>query len=76
MLQFNWLSQPVTPFMANERGRAAHPALAGWARTFCLSPLGNIGQHSNHPAVIEAREKIKKYRAAAAGKLNNLIRSP
>lgn len=76
MLQFNWLSQPVTPFMANERGRAAHPALAGWARTSRLSSLWNSGQHSNHPAVIEAREKIKQYGAAAARKLISLIRAP
>lgn len=76
MLQFNWLLQPLAPFMANEQVRAAHPALAGWARTSRLSPLGNIGQHSNQPAVIEAREKIKQYGAAAAGKLISLIRSP
>ena len=76
MLQFNWLLQPVAPFIANERGRATHPAFAGWARSCSLSPLGNIGQHSNHPAVIEAREKIKQYGAAAAGKLISLICSP
>jgi hypothetical protein len=62
--------------MANERGRAAHPALAAWAKTSRLSPLGNIGQHSNHPVVIETREKIKQYGAAAAGKLMSLLRSP
>lgn len=76
MLQFDWLLQPVAPFIANERGRAAHPAFAGWARSCSLSPLGNIGHHSNHPAVIEAREKIKQYGAAAAGKLISLICSP
>lgn len=58
--------------MANERARTAHPALAGWARATRLNPLGEIGQHSDHPSVIEARDQIKRYGAAAAANLVSL----
>lgn len=61
--------------MVNERARAAHPALAGWARASRLNPLSNIGLHSDHPSVIEARERIKRYGAAAASNLMSLIRT-
>ena len=61
--------------MVNKRARAAHPALAGWARASRLNPLSNIGLHSDHPSVIEARERIKRYGAAAASNLLSLIRT-
>lgn len=62
--------------MANDRARAAYPALAGWAKTSRLNPLGDIGRYSDHPSVIETRERIKRYGAEAAGKLVSLLRSP
>jgi hypothetical protein len=61
--------------MANERARAAHADLADWAKTSRLNPLAGIGRHNDHPSVIEARERIKRYGAMAAGKLVALIRS-
>lgn len=61
--------------MAHDRARAAYPALANWAKTSRLNPLGKIGQHSDNPSVIEARELIKRYGAEAAGKLVTLLRT-
>lgn len=61
--------------MAHDRARAAYPALANWAKTSRLNPLGEIGRHSDNPSVIEARELIKRYGAEAAGKLVTLLRS-
>lgn len=61
--------------MVNERACAAHPALAGWAKASRLNPLGEIGRHSDHPSVIETRERIKRYGAAAAGNLMSLTRT-
>lgn len=61
--------------MAHDRARAAFPALANWAKTSRLNPLGEIGRHSDNPSVIEARELIKRYGAEAAGKLVTLLRS-
>lgn len=61
--------------MAHDRARAAYPALANWAKTSRLNPLGEIGRHSDNPSVIEARELIKRYSTEAAGKLVTLLRS-
>lgn len=61
--------------MAHDRARAAYPALANWAKTSRLNPLGEIGRHSDNPSVIEPRELIKRYGAEAAGKLVTLLRS-
>lgn len=68
----------VTAFLANmvhERARAAHPALASWARESRLNPLGKIGQHNSHPAVIELRDRIARYGAEAAANLAGFARS-
>jgi hypothetical protein len=59
--------------LANERARAAHPALAAWAKDTRLNPLGGIGQHRDAPAVVEGRERIKRFGAAAAGNLVKLL---
>lgn len=61
--------------MVNQRACAAHPALAGWAKASRLNPLGEIGRHSDHPSVIEARERIKRYGVAAAGNLMSWTRT-
>ena len=60
--------------LANERARAAYPALASWAKDTRLNPLGGIGRHRDDPKVIEARERIKRFGAAAAGNLAKLTR--
>ena len=59
--------------LANERARAAHPALAAWAKDTRLNPLGEIGRHRDAPAVVEGRERIKRFGAAAAGNLVKLL---
>jgi hypothetical protein len=61
--------------LANERARAAYPALASWAKDTRLNPLGGIGQHRDDPRVIEARERIKRFGAAGASNLVKLVRA-
>ena len=69
---FHESSAHVSP--ANERARAAYPALASWAKDTRLNPLGGIGRHRDDPKVTEARERIKRFGAAAAGNLAKLAR--
>lgn len=59
--------------LANERARAAYPALASWAKDTRLNPLGGIGRHRDDPRVVEARERIKRFGLAAAGNLARLV---
>jgi len=59
--------------LANERARAAHPALASWAKTTRLNPLSGIELYREAPNVIDARERIKRFGAAAAGNLRTLL---
>lgn len=56
-----------------EYARTAHPAVAEWARDSRLNPLSKIGEHRDNPLVIQTRERIKRYGAAAAGNLAKLI---
>jgi hypothetical protein len=60
--------------LANERVRAAHPALASWAKDTRLNPLGGIALYRDAPNVIDARERIKRCGAAAATNLVKLLR--
>ena len=69
----------VTAFLvgtANARSRAAHPALATWAKRSRLNPLGEGDRYSDHPTVIAARDRIKRYGPAAVETLDGLIRLP
>lgn len=59
--------------MAHDRARAAHPAVAAWAKATRLNPLGGLGAHRDHPVVAQTRELIKQYGAAAAGNLVKLL---
>jgi hypothetical protein len=59
--------------LANERARAAYPSLASWAKETRLNPLGAIGLHRDAPTVVEARERIKRFGAAAVGNLPKLL---
>jgi hypothetical protein len=61
--------------LANERARAAYPALATWARDTRLNPLGGIARHRDAPVVTEARERIKRFGATAASNLAKLLRA-
>lgn len=69
----------VTAFlagMAHARNRAAHPALANWAKRSRLNPLGESDGYSGHPTVIAARERIQRYGPAAVETLAGLLRVP
>ena len=59
--------------LASERARAAHPALATWARESRLNPMGRLGEYSSHPTVVETRGVLKKLGAAAMENLPRLI---
>lgn len=60
--------------LAHERARAAHPAVAGWAKATRLNPVSGIALMRDDPAVIEARDRIKGYAGAAAANLQKLLR--
>ncbi len=62
--------------LAHERARAAHPALASWAKSSRLNPTSGISLHRDDPVVVEARERIKRFGGAAAANLAKLIRTP
>ena len=62
--------------LANNQARAAHPALASWAkdtRLNPLNPLGRIALYSDASNVINVRERIKRFGAAAASNLVKLL---
>ena len=59
--------------LANERALAAYPALAGWAKSTRLNPLGEIGRHRDDPGVAESRERIRRFGAAAVANLAKLL---
>ncbi|WHZ11620.1 MAG: hypothetical protein OJF60_002059 [Burkholderiaceae bacterium] len=61
--------------LANLQAQAAYPALAGWAKATRLNPLGGIDLYRDAPTVIGARERIKRFGAAAAGNLVKLLRA-
>ncbi|WP_118184428.1 NAD(P)-binding protein [Paraburkholderia phosphatilytica] len=61
--------------LANERARMAYPTVANWAKENRLNPFGGIGHHRDAPEVIDARERIKRYAAAAAGNLAQFIKT-
>ena len=54
--------------LANEQARAAHVALASWAKNTRLNPHGGIALHRDDPNVIEARERIKRALQGNPGK--------
>lgn len=59
--------------LVGDRARAAHPALAGWIKATRLNPTSGIGSHLGDPRVVEARERIKRFGAAAAANLTKLV---
>lgn len=59
--------------MVHDRARAAHPAVAAWAKATRLNPLSGLGAHREHPVVVQARDTIKQFGAAAAGNLLKLL---
>jgi hypothetical protein len=82
----NWLCPPVGYWDVNEdylaallatlignRLRAAHPALASWTKATRLSPMSGLSSHRDDPRVLEAREKTKRFGAAAVENLRKLL---
>jgi hypothetical protein len=66
----------LSAFLANlghEQKRAAHPALASWARKTRLNPLSGIALHRDSRDVMDTGERIKRFRAAAADNLGRLL---
>ena len=59
--------------LVHERARAAHPSVAGWAKTTRLIPFNGIALMRDDPAVIETRERIKSYAVPAAANLQKLL---
>jgi hypothetical protein len=60
--------------LVNDRARQAHPVLSSWAKSTRLNPFGEIAQYLGDRNVIEARERIKSFGAAAASNLVKLLR--
>jgi len=59
--------------LMGERARAAHPALARWTKTTRLNPVAGVASYRDDPRVVEARERIKSFAAAAAMNLQRLL---
>ena len=59
--------------LANERARAAYPALVSWTKATRLNPRAGIARHRDAPSLIDARERIERFGAAAAINLVKLL---
>jgi hypothetical protein len=62
--------------LIGDRARAAHPAIASWTKASRLNPIGGIAAHRDDPRVIDARERIKRFGAAAAANVQKLLKQP
>jgi len=59
--------------LAHERARFAYPALASWAKETLLNPRGGIARHRDALNVLDAFERIERFRGAAATNLVRLL---
>jgi hypothetical protein len=59
--------------LVGDRARAAHSALASWTKRSRLNPISGITLHRDDPRVVDARERIKRFGAAAAANLQKLV---
>jgi hypothetical protein len=57
--------------LANNRARAAHPAVASWAKNTRLNPFSGIALCRDDPGVRETHERIARFAAEAA---NNIVK--
>ncbi|WP_373068253.1 hypothetical protein [Gemmatimonas sp.] len=62
--------------LANDRARAAYPALVSWAKATRLNPLSGIELFGDDPSVMDSRERIKRFGTAAASNLVTLLGRP
>ena len=56
-----------------DRLRVAHPALASWSNGSRLNPISGIRSQLGDPRVIDSRERIKRFGAAAVVNLQKLL---
>lgn len=61
--------------LASERARAAYPAVAAWAKTSRLNPLGGLGKHRDDPRVLATKELFKQVAAAGVANAGRLLAS-
>lgn len=61
--------------LTGDRARAAHPAIGSWMKRTRLNPTSGVAAYRDDPRVIQAREHIKQFGAAAASNLEKLVRS-
>jgi hypothetical protein len=61
--------------MVGDRTRAGHATLGAWSKNTRLNPASGMAAHRDDPRVIEARERVKRYGAAAAQNLSKLVAS-
>jgi hypothetical protein len=59
--------------LAHDRARAAHPALAAWAKATRVNPTSGLAAYRDAPHVLETRDRIKEFGAAAASNLAKLL---
>jgi len=59
--------------LANNRARAAHPAVASWAKTTRLNPFSGIALGRDDPGIRETHERIARFGAEAANNIVNLL---
>jgi hypothetical protein len=59
--------------MVSTRAMAAHPKLAGWAKTSRLNPLGAVAAHRDDPRVVASQERVKRFGIPAAMNLRKLL---
>ena len=57
--------------LANNRARAAHPAVASWAKTTRLNPFSGIALCRDDPGIRETHARIARFGAEAA---NNIVK--
>jgi hypothetical protein len=66
----------LTAFLAmltGDRGRAAHPGVARWAKATRLNPLSGLASHADAPHVSESRERIRRFAPTAVANLGKLL---
>lgn len=62
--------------LASERARAAHPAVAAWAKETRLNPLARVGNYRDQPLVASARERMRQFAPAAVANLARILSGP
>lgn len=59
--------------MRADRARAAHPALISWTKATRLNPVSGLSSHRDDARVLDARDRLKRFGAAAPANLEKLL---